>query len=132
MSHKLGSIKIENPEITHKSPLNDSISKQQFSFPKSKRFDEKLPPKQNDTFYNLPSTNSNRAPSLGTSNRNTFNLKSHSPPPTAYDIKGTLDNHGVGFSCGREVYYFIIKKAVANSFIRTNSNPGPGSYHPNP
>jgi len=62
------SFRIRDIQAVHNNPLNDSVSKQQFSIPRAERFK-----KQKSTptykYYDLPSTNSRKAPSFGVSSR---------------------------------------------------------------
>lgn len=47
------------------APLNNSVSKQMYSFPKAKRFDEKVNKSLCDKLYDLPDIKDKRSTSIG-------------------------------------------------------------------
>lgn len=89
------------------NPLNRSPSKQQFSFPRASRWPRPSTQNSNHPFYNIPSTKSRIASSIGSSKRTTFNSRADSPAPSAYSVGRGLAEEGRGKGCqfglGREV-----------------------------
>ncbi len=78
-------------ELTHNNPLNNSTSKQQFSFNKTHRFKDRLKTEGADRYYDIPSTRAKVAFSFGKLDRcpdNKFVQGRHSPPPGSYRVEG--------------------------------------------
>ena len=72
------------------NPLNRSTSKQQYSFPKANRFATSKTDHSDDHFYDMPSTKSRIASSIGKERRTTFDNKNGFPlPPITIPIELT-------------------------------------------
>ena len=75
-----------------KNPLNTSFSKTLFSFPKSKRFDNKLN-YDCDKFYDVPDFKSQRKAGFGYANKYDFTKGVFkTPAPGNYEVKSEIDN----------------------------------------
>jgi hypothetical protein len=96
------------------NPLNRSTSKQQYSFPKANRFGSSKTEHSEDHFYDIPSTKSRIASSMGREQRSTFdNKNSFLPGPNNYSYRmdgefgsGGLqkqNKRGCYFALGRDV-----------------------------
>lgn len=84
------SFRVREFQSIHNNPLNASTSKHQYSIPKAERFKiakyEML-----YRYYDLPSTNSRKAPSFGVSDRSSLFAGDKSiPPPTKYVLEDFL------------------------------------------
>ena len=102
--------------------LNHSISKQMYSFPKSKRFSSPINLNTSLTFYySLPSLLSKRGTSLGYGNKSDFTKgKNYNAP--FYHISRLFDkNSGPTHSFGVSKY----------NKIKDDCSPGPGKYNIN-
>jgi len=70
------------------NPLNRSTSKQQYSFPKANRFATSKTDHSDDHFYDMPSTKSRIASSIGKERRTTFDNKNgFLPAPNNYTYR---------------------------------------------
>jgi hypothetical protein len=81
-------------DCKHNNPLNNSTSKQQFSFNKGSRFGERIKTEGTDRYYEVPSTRAKVAFSFGKMIRcelNRFAKGSQSPPPGSYEVEGDLE-----------------------------------------
>jgi hypothetical protein len=97
------------------NPLNQSTSKQQYSFPKADRFLRCKTQNEDYHFYNIPSTRSRQGTTIGKSQRDSHSsLKNPSPPPLFYSyaqegefaysiIFKNSRRKGYGFGLGRNV-----------------------------
>ena len=102
--------------------LNHSISKQMYSFPKSKRLSSPINLNTSLTFYySLPSLLSKRGTSLGYGNKSDFTKgKNYNAP--FYHISRLFDkNSGPTYSFGVSKY----------NKIKDDCSPGPGKYNIN-
>jgi hypothetical protein len=62
------SFRVRDIQAVHNNPLNDSVSKHQYSIPKAERF-RNIKSELSYKYYDLPSTNDRKAPSFGVSSR---------------------------------------------------------------
>lgn len=127
------SIRSRDTQSIHDSPINFSMSKQQYTIPKAERF-RKSKSLASYKYYDLPSTNTFRSTTFGISNRkNLFNNDKSIPPPGQYNPKSnTTEVRNLSFAKGRQVHLNKIQECKASSFLKTVDNPGPGTYNPNP
>jgi len=97
-----------------KSPINNSTTKQLFTFSKAKRFHSMERKSSSSTdygtsYYNIPPKRSKRATSFGYGTRSSFyiNHTVNSPPPNQYTplIPHSSKNPHIGINYGREVLY---------------------------
>lgn len=98
----------------HKSALNNSKAKMQYSFGKAPRFQELYKSSSCDSFYyDLPSVFSKRAASLGFGHKYDFTEGAKSKCPCFYNYKGAFDkkpnNRGSTFGAGREAFFQVGK-----------------------
>lgn len=99
------SYRVRDINSIRNSALNNSISKQQYSIPRAERF------KNNKTeaaykYYELPSTNANKAPTFGHSERKGFiTAESNLPSPDKYFLNTIhpikYDSRQITFAKGR-------------------------------
>jgi hypothetical protein len=120
-------------EKISKSILNNSPSKQMYSFSKSERFPpilssssstSSLPQKQ---FYNIPPIRDKRSCSFGYGNKIDFSKESKDKSKVYYNIKSTFSKNSgspfYSFGIGRDLTY-------NNKLSISNKNlPGPGQYN---
>ena len=130
------SITIKSGEAISRSPVNDSISKQMYSFPKAKRFPD--PPKNSgktDQYYSVPDGLSKRYTNMGYGHRVDFTLAQKGVNtrfygnPTDFD---PLHPHGpkYSFANGREKYE---KVYTEGQHPNDKLVPGPAKYfYPKP
>lgn len=96
------------------NPLNHSTSKQQYSFPKAERWSRCKTHNDNYKFYELPTTKSKIAPTIGTAKRQSLSRQGANPSPNQYSyvVEGEFGNpalskrsstKGIGFGLGRGV-----------------------------
>ena len=64
------SFRIRDIHSVHNNPLNKSVSKQQYSIPKADRF-RRCHTVMSDKYYEIQSTNDQKAPSFPTAERKT-------------------------------------------------------------
>ena len=114
------SVDIIGQQISNHS-LNHSISKQMYTFPKSKRFSNGLKSCSSTTFYyNLPKVASMRATSLGFGTKSDFTkAKNYNPP--FYHIHRLFD-----YNDGSPHYSFGVSRHLNRS---SDISPGPGKYN---
>ena len=114
------SVDIIGQQISNHS-LNHSISKQMYTFPKSKRFSTGLKSCSSTTFYyNLPKVASMRATSLGFGTKSDFTkAKNYNPP--FYHIHRLFD-----YNDGSPHYSFGVSRHLNRS---SDISPGPGKYN---
>ena len=105
--------------------MNTSPTKQEYSFPKSKRFTYKIA--SNDFFYTLPSTLTRRGAGLGYGKRTDLaHNRKESPAPTAYCLPSAFESRrGFTFGRSREDCKGLSLKEL---FVSDPKVPGPGAY----
>ena len=115
------SVDIIGQQISNHS-LNHSISKQMYTFPKSKRFSNGLQSSSSLTFYyNLPKIGGMRATSLGFGTKSDFTkAKNYNPP--FYHIHRLFD-----YNDGSPHYSFGVSRHLNKS--SSDISPGPGKYN---
>ena len=99
-------------KLSTNSPINNSTSKQTFSFGKSPRFSRKSSMgDMGSSMYNLPGVLSTRATSLGMGNRPEFSSRKNQAPyynmPSMFDTKAK-HQHVYTFGISREFYKKVI------------------------
>lgn len=109
------SYRVRDINTIHNSALNNSVSKQQYSIPRAERF------KNNKTessykYYELPSTNPNKAPTFGHSERKGIVTGDvHLPSPDKYFLNTLyptkFDSRQISFAKGREVTQPLCRNA---------------------
>jgi hypothetical protein len=94
--------RVRDIQFIHNNQLNSSVSKQQYSIPRAKRF-RCTKSELSSQYYNIPSTNNHKAPSFGVSNRPPpFIGILDNPPPNQYTIKALLiEKQQIKFPLGR-------------------------------
>ncbi|CAK86276.1 unnamed protein product (macronuclear) [Paramecium tetraurelia] len=111
-------------EQINKSPLNHSVSKQLYSFPKANRFKE-FKDTACPNIYTLPSMMSKRGAGIGYGQKSDLISESITPGPNNYQIRTTLNtSNGWTMPVGRDksnkyegIFLGLIQKT-----------PGPGQY----
>jgi len=100
------------------SPINNSTSKQSYSFGKGDRFKKSTLASSAGLMYNIPTALSKRSTSLGVGDRMSFGGKNRNQPPF-YNIPSDFDQkkpHGFSFGISREYYkkvnYYCDNKGV--------------------
>jgi hypothetical protein len=99
------------------NPLNNSSSKQLFSFPKSHRFDNKPPSSSPDAFYHPELKTNQQTFTFGKSHRiKTESAHKESQGPFFYNIEGEIERalkkkSGVKILYGREVTHLLSRIA---------------------
>lgn len=117
---------ISSAEEINKHPLNNSPSKQQFSFAKTHRFKSQSVSICKEDYYHIPPAVSHRATNFGIGDRPDFTqLKSESPAPWVYNLGSTLKNTGVSFGTARE----LCKPVMEAHRTSDPCVPGPGTYN---
>ena len=114
-----------------RSPINQSTSKQMYSFSKADRFPPLKTKGYCDIFYNLPSVTMTRFASLGKGTKSDFTKTAKDQNAKFYAVKRDfdLDNlQGPKFSFG------ICREKYAKVYYETNKMldknvPGPGKYN---
>ena len=118
----------ESQITASKNILNNSISKMMYSFPKSPRFPPLKRSSYSYTFYNIPSTLSNRSTSLGYGNKTDFTkMKKFGGeyPEIKRDFdKGTKLGPLFSFGMSRSQVY------CSTNIPLGRDAPGPGAYKP--
>ena len=114
-----------------RSPINDSVSKQMYSFPKAERF-PKLSKNngRTDQYYSLPNIHSIRYTTLGYGQRSDFTASQKGINSKFYGNYSDFDPlhpHGPKFSFanGREKYEKVF---IEGSIPNDKNVPGPGKY----
>ena len=114
-----------------RSPINDSVSKQMYSFPKAERF-PKLSKNngRTDQYYSLPNIHSIRYTTLGYGQRSDFTASQKGINSKFYGNYSDFDphhSHGPKFSFanGREKYEKVF---IEGSIPNDKNVPGPGKY----
>jgi hypothetical protein len=121
------SITVSSGNEICKHPLNNSVSKQQFSFPKQARFAD-YAPKQwcSQSFYDLPSTKNVRTTSLGYGNKYDFTSGvAANPAPNNYNPNTTIADEV------KNKHFTFGQRTMKDSPVdvsRTKFIPGPGAY----
>lgn len=114
-----------------RSPINQSTSKQMYSFSRAPRF----PPLKRigycDTFYSLPSVTMSRYTSLGKGNKSDFTRTSRGMNPVFYQVKRDFDKDNI---TGPQYSFGISREKYAKVYYETNKMfdinvPGPGKYN---
>eukprot|EP00347_Sterkiella_histriomuscorum_P017541 403348945 len=120
---------VSTPQQINQHPVNNSTSKQLFSFSKAERFGQPKSMMNHRIAYDLPSMKSTRAAGLGYGSRNAFNIRNDSPSPTNYNLKSEFtkspSNKAFSFGISREAYskVYIKENPLADASV-----PGPGQY----
>lgn len=102
------------------NPLNHSKSKQQYSFPKAERWTRCKTHNDNYKFYELPTTKSKVAPTIGTAKRQSLLKQTPNPSPSQYSyvVDGEFgspalskrpSSKGLSFGLGRSVLQIICR-----------------------
>jgi len=98
-------------KLNTNSPINNSTSKQTYSFSKSQRFPRNSSHVSADTLYNLPGVLSTRATSLGKGARGIFNNNQYQAPyyniPSMFDTKAK-HAHMYTFGISREYFKKVL------------------------
>ena len=98
--------------------LNNSHSKQMYSFPKASRF-KLIKAPLSSVYYNIPSSRSTRSTSLGYGRKSDFTKNKNNPDLPFYNIKRLFDYKETPlYSFGRILIYKKIEKG-----------PGPAKYN---
>ena len=102
------SYRIRDINTIHNNPLNTSVSKQQYSIPKAKRFRNNKS-EMGYKYYDMPSTNAQKAPTFGISIRKTiFAGDKDVPSPDKYFVKDMKqETQQISFAKGRNVLNLI-------------------------
>lgn len=105
------------------SSIDNSPSKQKYSFPKAERF-PKISIYGAMSFYNLPSCKNERSTSFGYGSRYNFVPKDSETTPSCYNYKYGVQSHQpyspkYSFGLGRENILTKLDKSI----------PGPGKYY---
>ncbi|CDW81826.1 UNKNOWN [Stylonychia lemnae] len=120
---------ISTPQQINQHPVNNSSSKQLFSFSKADRFSMPKKIMNHKISYDLPSMKSSRAAGIGYGGRDIFKTGVDSPSPTNYnhksDFNATTVSKAFSFGIAREAYS---KVYIKEHPIRDPSVPGPGQY----
>lgn len=111
-------------EEVWRHPLNDSPTKQQYSFPKAARFSHRSTGQ--DVFYDLPSTLKTLTYSFGRSSR-VKRRKERSPAPGDYDTI-SLRNKGESWSFGASKQKREQTVPIEGVVPPDPDIPGPGTY----
>lgn len=124
---------VSTPNQIHNLPVNRSVSKQLYSFPKASRFPEmNFRPQCSEAFYDIPSSllRSNRACSLGKGQKFDFTkITGANPAPNAYNVvndtveKNSSLKASIGISRDMAPQFGILPHKASNL-------PGPGAYDP--
>lgn len=113
-------------EEVWRHPLNDSPTKQQYSFPKASRFPHKSTGQ--DLLYDLPSTLKRLSYSFGQSRRQGLAQDGgKQPAPGDYDPI-SMRNKGIGWSFGASKQKREQRVAVEGVVPADPDIPGPGTY----
>lgn len=118
---------ISNPVQIAQHPLNNSKSKNLYSFAKADRFRKSRKANCNVAFYSLNPKiiRDNRAFSMGARRRHEFAVKNDIPGPSAYFPKNkSINFEKSGFSFGKPKQRLSNKRALSQK----NVTPGPGAY----
>ncbi|CAG9334914.1 unnamed protein product [Blepharisma stoltei] len=108
-----------------KHPLNNSPTKQQFSFSKALRFKSYQSSLCKEDFYKIPSALDHRSTNFGIGERSDFTKsQSQSPAPWVYQIPSSLKKSGISFGTSRE----LCKRVFETHLTPDPSVPGPGTY----
>ena len=114
-----------------RSPINDSVSKQMYSFPKAERF-PKLSKNngRTDQYYSLPNIHSIRYTTLGYGQRSDFTASQKGINSKFYGNYSDFDPHHphepkFSFANGREKYEKVF---IEGSIPNDKNVPGPGKY----
>ena len=114
-----------------RSPINDSVSKQMYSFPKAERF-PKLSKNNGRTeqYYSLPNIHSIRYTTLGYGQRSDFTASQKGINSKFYGNYSDFDPHHphgpkFSFANGREKYEKVF---IEGSIPNDKNVPGPGKY----
>ena len=114
-----------------RSPINQSTSKQMFSFAKAPRFPPLKTKGYCDTFYTLPSVAMTRYASFGKGNKSDFTRTSRGMNSQFYAVKRDFDKDNI---TGPQFSFGISREKYANVYYETNKMvdknvPGPGKYN---
>ena len=114
-----------------RSPINQSTSKQMFSFAKAPRFPPLKTKGYCDTFYTLPSVAMTRYASFGKGNKSDFTKTSRGMNSQFYAVKRDFDKDNI---TGPQFSFGISREKYANVYYETNKMvdknvPGPGKYN---
>lgn len=125
------SIIIASGEAISKSPINNSKSKQMFSFPKSLRFSKLNSSYEGAKFYDLPDVLSKRSTSFGLGKKYDFTQGKKNTQALFYDHKSDFDLNNsftprYSFGIGRDKYEKVYHEC--NKYI-DKLIPGPGKYN---
>lgn len=125
------SVPVMSGEEIRNSPLNNSISKQRWTFSRAERFPKIKSGGDSYTIYNLPSMKTTRYTTMGRGNKSDFTKNDKSVTAMFYNTARDFDPknvHGPCFSFGegRDKYEHV--------YCETNKTidrevPGPGKYN---
>ena len=119
-----------NSEILYKSRviINNSSSKQMYSFPLSKRFENKADDYR-AFFYSKPSSITKRQTSIGYGTRSTILLSRRGKTDKYYDIPSTINANS---KSGSPKYTFGFSRSVCREpkCLDQRVTPGPSNYYP--
>ena len=114
-----------------RSPINQSTSKQMYSFSRAARFPPLKTKGYCDTFYTLPSVTMTRYASLGKGTKFDFTRTSRGANPNFYSVKRDFDPDNLR---GPKFSFGICREKYAKVYYETNKMldkniPGPGKYN---
>lgn len=116
------------PQQILNSPLNTSVSKMQYSFPKSPRFPRDTRAVSTHAFYELPPITAKRTTTLGYGTKYDFTKNAvNNPPPNAYSVPDlfTPPNKKSGYSFGLSRDAMLV---TGGQYVGDKNSPGPGAY----
>lgn len=98
------SYRIRDIATVHDNVLNSSVSKHQYTIPRATRFRNNKS-EMGYKYYDLPSTNTQKAPSFGVSTRKSiFAVDKEIPSPDKYTLRDIkLETQLISFAKGRNV-----------------------------
>ena len=119
-----------NSDILYKSKviINNSSSKQMYSFPLAKRFENKAEDCR-AFFYNKPSSLTQRKTSIGYGTRSTILLSRRGKTDKYYNIPSTINANS---KSGSPKYTFGFSRSVCREpkCLDERTTPGPSNYYP--
>ena len=112
-------------------PINQSTSKQMYSFSKADRFPPLKTKGYCDSFYNLPSVTMTRFASLGKGTKSDFTKTAKDQNAKFYAVKRDFDLDNLQ---GPKYSFCICREKYAKVYYETNKMldknvPGPGKYN---
>jgi hypothetical protein len=122
---------ISSGEQISNSPLNNSTSKQMYSFPRANRFQQLNKSSSSNTFYyNLPSMIATRTTSLGKGGKYDFTKEHKGKNASFYNTPSDFDAkkpHSPAYSFGISRHYYD-KVFYETTKMYDKNVPGPGKY----